>query len=349
VSTPEPIAHPRNIHTRFRPTPYGWFLLFLLIWLPLAAVVTVNNFLWLVFSMIIGAVVASHVLARKNLASVELFRRFPEAIYAETPFSVLYSAKSGLKPWGSFGFTLRERGALDGAVGGVRFPQVHQDPPTEVTAYYSLSSRGEKHIEPGVISSTFPFGLAEYFRTCGSSESVLVFPRLLPVEDEIPTWLGGAGRGQERPDAFGVVPYLFRDYVPGDRYKHIDWKKTARTGSLITRILSDEGAKEISIRLPAGASERAISRAASLAIHFLRMGRPVSLEGPGLSIEPGKGREFSRYVLTLLARWDSASQEATHARESGAVAVKIDRSGEFRWEESDGWHELSPELVEEHQ
>ncbi len=232
---------------------------------------------------------------------------------------------------------------------GVRFSQVHQDQPTEVTAYYSLDSRGDKRIEPGVISSTFPFGLAEYFKICGSSETVLVFPRLLPVEDEIPAWLGGAGRGLERPDAFGVVPYLFRDYVPGDQYKHIDWKKTARTGSLITRILSDEGAKEIFIRLPAGASERAISRAASLAMHFLRMGRPVSLEAPGLRIEPGRGREFSRYVLTLLARWNSSSQGAMQSRESEAVAVTIDQSGEFRWEESDEWHELSPELVEERQ
>ncbi len=55
MSTQESIEHPRNIDTRFRLKPYGWFLLFLLIWLPLAAVVTVNNFLWLMFSMIIGA------------------------------------------------------------------------------------------------------------------------------------------------------------------------------------------------------------------------------------------------------------------------------------------------------
>ncbi len=349
MNTQEPTEHPRNTDTRFRPKPYGWFLLFLLIWLPLAAVVTANNFLWLVFSMIIGVVVASHVLAKKNLASIEFFRRFPEEIYAETTFSVRYAAKSTLKPWGSFGFTLRERGAMEGSAEEVHFPQIQQDRFTEVTAYYSLDSRGDKHIEPGVISSTFPFGLAEYFRTCGSSETVLVFPRLLPVEDEIPAWLGGAGRGLERADAFGVVPYLFRDYVPGDRYKHIDWKKTARTGGLITRILSDEGARDIFIRLPAGASERAISRAASLAIHFLRMGRPVSLEGPGLKIGPGKGREFSRHVLTLLARWNSASQEALPPHESDTIAVQIDQSGEFRWEESGEWHELNPELVEERQ
>jgi uncharacterized protein (DUF58 family) len=126
------------------------------------------------------------------------------------------------------------------------------------------------------------------------------------------------------------VPYLFRDYVPGDRYKHIDWKKTARTGSLVTKILSDEGAREIFIRLPAGASETAVSRAASLAVHFLLMGRTVSIEGPGLDIEPGRGRDFARHVLTVLARWNSAEGSEQHA--SDTVAVSIDRSEEFRWE-----------------
>jgi uncharacterized protein (DUF58 family) len=349
VSRLKPLEHSGKTDIRFRPKPYGWFLLFLLIWLPLAAVVTVNNFLWIVFTMIIGVVVTSHVLAKKNLASVHFFRRFPDEIYAETLFSVCYAAKSSLKPWGSFGFTLRERGVKEGNAPLTRFPQVQGDEPTEVTAYHILDSRGDKHMGPAVISSTFPFGLAEYSRTCGSSEAVLVFPRLLPVENEIPAWLGGAGRGLERPDAFGVVPYLFRDYVPGDRYKHIDWKKTATTGSLVTMILSDEGAKEICIRLPARASERAISRAASLAVHFLRSGRPVSLEGPGLKIEPGIGKEFSRHLLTLLARWDSSAPGTAQTRGSDAVEVKIDPSGEFRWEESDEWHELNPKRVEGHQ
>ena len=98
--------------TPFRFKPSGWFLIFLLIWLPLAAVVTVNNFLWLVFTMIIGVLTVSHVLAKRNLASVVFFRRFPEEIYAQTLFSVRYAAKSSFTPWGSFGFTLRERGNL---------------------------------------------------------------------------------------------------------------------------------------------------------------------------------------------------------------------------------------------
>lgn len=317
--------------TSFRFKLSGWFLIFLLVWLPLAAVVTVNNFLWIVFTMIIGVLTVSHLLAKRNLASVTFFRRFPEEIYARTLFCVRYAAKSSFAPWGSFGFTLRERGTLQTDRADVSFPQVAPDRPTEITAYYVLDSRGDIPIEPAVISSTFPFGLAEYSCTTGQSEKVLVFPQLVPVEEELRSWFGGAGRGVERADAFGVVPFLFRDYVPGDRYKHIDWKKTARTGSLVTKILSDEGAREISIRLPAGASETAISRAASLAVHFLLMGRSVTVEGPGLDIEPGKGRDFARHVLTVLARWNSsAADEQDKARD--AVAVSIDGSDEFHWE-----------------
>ena len=339
----------QTVETGFRFKPAGWFLIFLLVWLPLAAVVTANNFLWLVFTMIIGIMTASHLLAKKNLANVTLFRRFPEDMYAQTLFAVRYTAKSDFAPWGSFGFTLRESSSLNGDQEVVRFPQVDLDRPTEVTAYYSLDSRGDATIDRAVISSTFPFGLAEYSRKCGDSETVLVFPTLVPVEEEVRSWLGGAGRGVEREDAFGVVPFLFRDYVPGDRYKHIDWKKTARTGTLITKILSDEGAREIAIKLPAAASETAVSRAASLAIHFLRMGRSVSLEGPGLNIEAGRGREFSRYVLTVLARWNGPAQSEARSQGSDAVSVTIDGSSEFRWEKSNEWHELDPGQAQEHQ
>jgi uncharacterized protein (DUF58 family) len=331
IRLPKPPSQ-TTAQTRFRVKPAGWFLIFLLIWLPLAAVVTVNNFLWLVFTMLIGIAVASHILAKKNLASVTFVRRFPDEVYAGTSFSVRYVARSDLKPWGSFGFTLRESGDLKAEQETAHFPQVAPDRPTEVTAYYVADSRGEVQVDPAVLSSTFPFGLAEYSRTSGQAETVLVFPRLVPVEDEIRSWLGGTGRGVERADPFGVVPFLFRDYVPGDRYKHIDWKKTARSGSLITKILSDEGAREIAIRLPAGASETAISRAASLAVHFLRMGRSVSLEAPGLSVEPGRGRDFTRHVLTVLARWKGAAPGAAVVKTADVVAVTIDRSDEFRWE-----------------
>ena len=197
-----------------------------------------------------------------------------------------------------------------------------------------LPKRGDHRIPEGMLKSSFPFGLATYWRRCGGEESVLVFPHIQSVEEDIPINLGGFGRGREKADPFGTVPYLFRDYVPGDPYKQIDWKKTARSGNLVTKVLSEEGAREITLQLPANASERAVSRAASLVVHFGRQGIPVSLRGPGFQIEAGRGKEFSRKLLSILARWPQSPEMASGQDQSSGLVVEIDDSGDFLWKQS---------------
>ena len=334
----EPSASQPERRTRMRPTPYGWFLIFLLVWIPLAAVVTVNNFLFIVFTMMVGLAAVSRSWAKKNLKEVSVRRRLPDEIFAETPFSIQYFVKSGRKPFGSFSLAIQEGVPLQGTGDGVAVTHVPAEGSTEIAGSFTIDSRGDAVIEPGVLASGFPFGLATYSRKCGSTQPVLVFPKIQPVEHEIPAWLGGMGTGLERPDPFGVVPYLFRDYVPGDRYKQIDWKKTARTGVLVSRVFSDEGAREITIRLPSGASETALSKAASLVVRFARSGRPVVLEGPGWKTEPGCSPEHARKLLTMLARWNGTPHDGTAPGISRGLAVEIDGSGECRWERAEDRH-----------
>jgi uncharacterized protein (DUF58 family) len=320
---------------RIRPTIYGWGLLFLVIWVPMAAIGTANNFLLIIFIMTAGLAVVSHRMAKRNLARPEVSRRFPEEIYADTTFPIQYLLKAKRKEAPAYALQLREAAPLEPTGAEATFYEALPDDPARVTAFFSIPSRGDKRIEPGVMASAFPFGLATYSQAAGPAESVLVFPRVEPVVEEILSQAGIAGTGTERSDPFGVVPFHFREYLPGDQFKHIDWKKSARTGGLITRILSDEASSGIIVSLPRGASERAISRAASLVVHFTRNGTPVSLRGPGLVSEAGYGEEFARSLLTLLARWDSsAGDDSTgeHAMSRGIV-VRVDESGEFHWNE----------------
>ncbi|MFH1117341.1 MAG: DUF58 domain-containing protein [Pseudomonadota bacterium] len=323
-----------------RPTPYGWGMAFLLFWIPLTAVFTANNFLLIVFIMMIGLVAVSHKLAKRNIESLKVKRRLPSEIYAQTPFSIKYGLTSDHQLWGSVTVLFEESAPLEGTNDGVKFPRV---PPAETKTgygYFVLPDRGDQTVSAGTLSSSFPFGLASYSRKCGDDEPVLVFPRIEPVADDIPLHEGGAGRGREQIDPLGTVPFFFRDYVPGDPYKHIDWKKTAQSGSLVTRILSEEGAREITLRLPADASERAISRAASLVVHFSRTAIPVALEGAGLRIEAGSGGEFSRKLLTILARWPNVPPTGSNSDPSRGVVVEIDDSGGFLWKRSGDGDEL---------
>jgi uncharacterized protein (DUF58 family) len=314
-----------------RPTKAGWTFIFLLVWVPLAAIATANNFLFLFFAMLIGLALVSERLGRKNIRSIDVQRFIPEEIFAETRFRMLYEIGTGLRPWGAEALTLVEEIPLELGGGPKGLPQIAPGEPKDVAAFYSIAKRGDHEIGPVRIHSTFPFGLATYTRVFGGSRPVLVFPRIDSVDAEVPFQLGSMGKGVEQADPFGTIPHHFREYVAGDPYKHIEWKMSARTGKLVTKVHSEEGAPEMVVRLSASASEHSISRAASLIVCLAEQGVPVSLAGPGLKTETGTRREHVRKLLTILARWEDPSSPVETPDRSWANVVEIDQRGEFRW------------------
>ena len=71
--------------------------------------------------------------------------------------------------------------------------------------------------------------------------------------------------------------------------------------------------------------ERAVSDAASLAVHLLRMGGAVELSGPGLFVAAARGRDQERRVLTALALYQpgpGAGSERTD-REPGRLLREV--------------------------
>lgn len=313
-----------------KTTAAGKFLLFLSIWVLLAALITVNNFLFIVFTMMIGLMGVSHVLAKRNIRAVALSRRFPRELYAQTPFPISYQLHATKSPWGAFSLTFREPVPLE-AKDEVTTRAVPPGEPVIQTAVFTLPRRGDYEIGPGTLLSAFPFGFATYSRPYGQPQTVLVFPRIESLQDEIPYWVGVAGGGSDRKDPLGTTPYLFRHYAEGDPYKLIDWKKSAGTGRLITRVLAEPSATDIVIRLPADAKEDAISKAASLIVHFSSQGRPVTLLGPGVRIGPGHHQDFAMTCLAALARWERVAGAADIPECPAAITVDVDASGYLTW------------------
>jgi uncharacterized protein (DUF58 family) len=322
---------------RIRPTFYGWVIIFLLFWLPMAAIGSANNFLLIVSIMLGGLVVLSHRLGRRNIRSVRITRTFPEEVFAERPFPVTYRVRSDVRPWGAATIGVSEQEPLIGSEDHVEIPSVQPGESLTSVGYFSAATRGEKTIAAPVASSSFPFGLAVYSRTCGDEASLVVFPKIDPVDREIPFRVGEASRGIERATPAGTIPYHFREYAPGDPVKAIDWKKSAQTGAVITRTFSEEGAREIVIRLPSGAGEAAVSRAASLVVHFGRLGTPLALHGPGLHEGPGRGSRFTRRLLTILAKWDQTTPGTdTGSAYAVGITAEIGPSGKVVWKSRSG-------------
>lgn len=316
-----------------RATKAGWVCLFLLVWIPAAAVMTINNYLFIVFGLLVGTVITSHVLAKRNIRAAQVVRIFPDEIFAGGPFTLRYTARATEDGWGAAALELTEP-SLDGGGEAVHITRMWGSESVSVSRTASLPRRGDHEIAPPRLSSSFPFGLAVYSTDADRPRTVLVFPTIESIDDEIPHMVGDRGARIEKIDPFGTVPYYFREYSPGDPYKYIDWKKSARTGELVTRVMAEEGAREITVRLPANPTERAISRAASLIVHFGDRGGPITLLGPGFARGPGTGREFTRSLLTALARWERRNEATPQAAPRFGPIVDVDRRGEYRWKGS---------------
>lgn len=158
---------------------------------------------------------------------------------------------------------------------GVAVGLAHLAPGDEARTTYVLPTtrRGQRLLGPAVVSVTDPLGLAETTRVLPGTLEVLVIPRRVRL---VFPRLASAGRiGQVlRERAWGATGGEFhsqREYVPGDDLRRINWKASARTGDLMVRETTPDGARRCTVVLDGtmqatdpDAFERAVSVAASV-------------------------------------------------------------------------------------
>jgi uncharacterized protein (DUF58 family) len=304
------------------PTRDGWWCLFVVIGLGVAAINTGNNLLYLLVSLLLSIIVVSGVLSEQTMRGLRVVAAEPEEIYAGRP-ALFGSTLVNRKEWlTSYSITLTLLGPNSktntrSAEDGVQFlyvPKLEAGNERLVTWERIMPQRG-RHRPPGMrLTTRFPFGL---FVKAGQpilTDEVTVFPAVHPISSDTLRELGASGDAPTRRRGRGSDLYNLRAYRAGDDPRLIHWRSSAKTQSLTIRELEAETTEDTRIVLvgagDAARLEAGLSEAASIAVHLLRAGSGVALAGPGLDVPLGRGRGHMRRLLSALAVYEPGSGRA---------------------------------------
>jgi uncharacterized protein (DUF58 family) len=164
-------------------------------------------------------------------------------------------------------------------------------PQAEVSADLELrfEQRGRYREDSFGLATRFPFAFLTKTRHVSLPREVLVYPRIEPTDElgEILPVVRGEWESFVR--GRGSDLYCIREYMPEDSARHVDWKATAKSGSLKVREFAREDERRVCIAFdnpePGLISERAYEKAvdltASLAWHFSTQEAEVSFVVPG--------------------------------------------------------------------
>jgi len=179
--------------------------------------------------------------------------------------------------------------------GMVYFPYL--PPQVELTADLELRfDRRGRYCESSFgVATRFPFAFLTKTRHVALQREILVYPPVEPPDELFEILPLVRGEWESFVRGRGSDLYRIREYLPEDSARHVDWKATAKSGSLKVREFSRKDERKLCIVFdnpPAGlisdaAYERAVNLAASLAWHFSSQDAEVSyvVTGSGRSVE----------------------------------------------------------------
>lgn len=151
------------------------------------------------------------------------------------------------------------------------FPIVPADSSLEASVKLNFRRRG-CYQEKFSLSTRFPFAFLVKTRRAALARDVLVYPELTSSQEAIQLVPLLSGKFEAHLRGIGSDLYRIREYLPEDAARQVDWKATARTGSLKVREFSREDERRIRVvfdnpvpgQMQTAQYERMISLAASL-------------------------------------------------------------------------------------
>lgn len=164
-------------------------------------------------------------------------------------------------------------------------------PQAELSADLQLrfEQRGRHREDSFGLATGFPFSFLIKTRHVTLPREVLVYPRIEPTDQFFEILPQVRGEWESYVRGRGAELYRIREYMPEDSARHVDWKATAKAGSLKVREFAREDERKVCIvfdnpeagLISEQAYEKAVDLTASLAWHFAAQEAEVSFAVAG--------------------------------------------------------------------
>ena len=206
---------------------------------------------------------------------------------------------------------------------------------SEATASLELKfdRRGRYCEDSFGVATRFPFAFLTKTRRISLPREILVYPRIEPTDEIFEILPLVRGEWESFVRGRGSDLYRIREYMPEDSARHVDWKATAKSGSLKVREFAREDERKLSIAfdnpergvLSDAAYEKAVDLAASLAWHFSTQAAEVSFLIPG-RLRTGDLHEFLAWLAVVKpVGAEVESVKAKNAESTGDPLAELGR------------------------
>jgi len=229
----------------YRLTREGWIYIAGIVLVSLAAINTGNNLLFLILACLISSILMSGVLSSVTLAGVEMRLSLPEHIFAGQSVRASLDLRNEKRTLPSFSLRVEgvaRKGQPDAAILStpVYFPYIPRRQSVKQSVPLFFSKRGAYRQEAFRIVTRFPFGFLQKARRLDLLSEALVYPSIEATPEFLELLPGIQGAIESVTKGRGQDLYALRDYLPTDSARHIHWKASARSGSLMVREFARE-------------------------------------------------------------------------------------------------------------
>jgi uncharacterized protein (DUF58 family) len=223
-----------NPHRRLYFTREGWIFSVLTLSIGIIAVNTGHNLFYLVFGLLLSAVIVSGLLSEKVLRGIEVRRHIPAEVTARVPFAVVLEVRNPDRHKISYSLTVGDGGDF---LTRRTLGYLTSLAPGESKNFHYLAQvgkRGQHSFGPIHLITRFPFGLFEKVRIIPLEESFVAYPAILEIS-RLRALAAGKEHIGSKKWRWGENVLGLRPALPEDDHRFIHWRTSARMGQLMLK------------------------------------------------------------------------------------------------------------------